>query len=207
MAENQKKSLENLYIPLFLIIWPWFFLALWIPPFFLGLELLFMITIAFTGLPVSSTFFLEDGSLFCYTMLAVSTCLNLGYASYLFRRKEYEKMGAALRMIRNMSALTYPALLWGIPFSIFFLMGPARNKHIFILIMLSIPALNLSGAFYAVPLVLELRKERKISLAAAVILFLCSFIIWADILSSFYIRKNMPYKKDDQESLSAKGAV
>ena len=68
-------------------------------------------------------------------------------------------------------------------------MGPERNVHIFLLILLSLPALNLLGLFYAVPLILQLKKEHKTGLPGTVFYLIFSCIIGFDIVTAFLIQK------------------
>ena len=70
-------------------------------------------------------------------------------------------------------------------------MGPEANKHILFLMGLSIITLNLSGTFYAVPLLLQLKKEQKISSLTAVSYTVFQFILGMDIITTFLIMKEL----------------
>lgn len=182
------------FIPYFIITWPLIFLALWIPPFYLFGGGLFVIAGLLAGYPMWAEIplkFLDYGAPFCYAMLIGGIILNLGNAVFLSTRQRYGNLQTALLTIRRLCVGLYPSLLWGILPAIFFLMGPDRNKHILFLIALSLPALNLSGAFYAVPLVLRLKKEGKISFVATILYVLFSFVIGFDLLATFYMRKKL----------------
>ncbi len=56
---------------------------------------------------------------------------------------------------------------------------------------LSIITLNLSGTFYAVPLLLQLKKEQKISSLTAVSYTVFQFILGMDIITTFLIMKEL----------------
>lgn len=179
--------------PYFIIIWPLVFLALWIPPFFILGSGLFAILGVLADYPMQEMHLsiLDYGTPFCYAMLIGGTLLNFGNAVYLSMRQRYEDLESGLQIIRRLCIGIYPSLLWGILPAIFFLLGPDRNEHILFLIVLSLPALNLSGAFYAVPLVLQLRRKEKISQMKEIIYIFFSFVIGLDLLAAFYLRKEL----------------
>lgn len=131
---------------------------------------------------------LEKAPPLFYAALAGGMILNLVNAVALSRKSDFENVRKALVLIRAVSVITYPALLWGFLCSVFFLLGPKRNEHMLFLITLSLPVLNLSGAFYSVPLILHLRKEQKIGILATVFYIIFSFIIGADIFAAFSVR-------------------
>ncbi|MBE5975687.1 MAG: hypothetical protein E7251_13935 [Paenibacillaceae bacterium] len=166
----------NLVFPLSLIIWPWIFLFIWIPPFAL---IIYDIDFRYGWPP------------YFYSMLIGGVMLNFGNAIFLFITHKIEKSRNALFLIRSLSVITYPALAWGFLLSIFLLMGPEANKHILFLMGLSIITLNLSGTFYAVPLLLQLKKEQKISSLTAVSYTVFQFILGMDIITTFLIMKEL----------------
>lgn len=189
----QHRQRKYLLIPFLIILCPWFYLLLWIPPFSLIPSLPFELLTIFTGefLPDIGLLFLEDAPLLLYVMLAGAVILNIRNAMLLYKTQNLQKAKTGLFVIRTASAFTYPALLWGLLLAIFFLMGPDRNKHIFFLIALSFPALNISGALYAIPLILQLKKEQKIGVPASVCSILFQFIIGLDLITVLYINKKM----------------
>lgn len=173
---NFNRNHINLAFPLLLIISPWIFLFIWIPPF---------------GLIIYDIDFRYGWPPYFYSMLIGGGMLNFGNAMFLFITHKIEKSRNAFLLIRSVCVFTYPALVWGLLLSILFLMGPEANKHIFLLMALSIIALNLSGAFYAIPLLLQLKKEQKISLLTTVSYTIFQFIFGMDVITTFLIMKEL----------------
>lgn len=162
--------------PLLLIICPWFFLFIWIPPFNLidyGVDFRY-------GWPP-----------YFYLILIAVVMVNFVNAMFLLITHKTEKSRNALFFIRMVCVFTYPALVWGFLLSIFFLMGPDENKHIFCLMAFSFIALNLSGAFYAVPLLLRLKKEGKIRLLTTFLYTIFQFVFGMDVITTFIIMKEL----------------
>lgn len=180
-------------VPLSPLICIWLFLFLWIPPFSMVIFSALTILEGFTGLTSILKLFdsltLEYAPPFFYAALAGGLILNLVNSIRLLNRQKFDTIQELMIMIRGLSIITYPALLWGALCSILFLMGPDRNVHIFLLILLSLPALNLLGLFYAVPLILQLKKEQKTGLAGTAFYLIFSCIIGFDIVTAFLIQK------------------
>lgn len=190
------KQHNRIWIPLFTIIWPWVFLILWIPPFTLiGATPLLWID-SWTGTSSADRFMDMElqlvhhhGILFFYVLLIAGMVFNLINAMQLASKKQFECAQSALLTLRIASIFTYPALVWGLPLSVLFLLGPKENEHILFLIFLSLPALNLSGAFYSVPLVLELKRKQKINVPDTIFYLIASFIVGLDIIGTFLMRR------------------
>lgn len=180
-------------VPLSSLICIWLFLFLWIPPFsmviFSALSVLEGLTGLTSILKLFDSLTLEYAPPFLYAALAGGLILNLVNSIRLLNRQKFDTIQELMIMIRGLSIITYPALLWGTLCSILFLMGPDRNVHIFLLILLSLPALNLLGLFYAVPLILQLKKEHKTGLPGTVFYLIFSCIIGFDIVTAFLIQK------------------
>lgn len=188
-------SLEkrNLLIPNLVIIWPMFLLVLFIPPFTLIMSPLVWIEVFFHIALYDNLIelILEDIPVLLYSMLIMGVLLNLGNAVSMSLKKRVGDLQPAFFRIRFMSVLLYPALVWGIMIGIFFLLGRSRNEHILFSISLSLPALSLSGAFYAIPLILHLRKTRKIGLPGTIFCMIFSVVIGLDLLAALIIRKKL----------------
>lgn len=182
---------RNLFITSLVVILPFVFLFLWIPPFSLIIDNILMAIGISNGREFYYTLTLEYAPPFFYTLLFGGMILNLGNAIYLYTKQRFENMQSAFLRIRLVSAFSYPALLWGILWGIFFLMGPERNVHILLLISFSLIALNLSGAFYAIPLILQLKKEQKIGLSVTIFCIIFSVIIGLDLLITLFVRKKL----------------
>lgn len=173
---NLNRNHMNLVFPLSLIIWPWIFLFIWIPPFAL---IIYDIDFRYGWPP------------YFYSMLIGGVMLNFGNAIFLCITHKIERSRNALFLIRYSCVITYPALVWGFLLSIFLLIGPEANKHILFLMGLSIITLNLSGTFYAVPLLLQLKKEQKISSLTAVSYTILQFILGMDVIATLLIMKEL----------------
>ena len=172
---NTNTEKWNLLFPDLVIICPMLFLVLFIPPFtlimlpFAWIEAFFQIALYDDLMDL----ILEDIPFLLYSMLVMAD------------------LQSAFYRIRFMSILLYPALFWGMILGIFFLLGPSRNEHIFLSILLSLPALNLSGAFYAIPLILHLRKTQKLVLSETIFGLIFSVVIGLDLLTALFIRKKL----------------
>lgn len=164
--------------PIILLICPLLFLILWIPPFGIWLP------------TEISDFFLasKPAILFCYAILICAVALNWINAFHLSRNQNFKGMQTSLLIIRIASIIVYPALVWGQLLAIVYLMGPTDNQHIFFLITLSFVALNISGMFYAIRLILHLKKTHKIGLFAANCYIIFGFIIGFDIISALMLQ-------------------
>lgn len=164
--------------PLLLLICPCFFLSLWIVPFCIWIP---------TDI---SDFFRSStpGPIFCYAILLGGVALNWINAFYQFKTQNFKGMKISLLTIRIASIVVYPALIWGQLLSILYLMGPPQNQHIFFLIALSFVALNISGMFYAIRLILQLKNTHKMGLLEAVCHIIFGFMIIFDIISALILQ-------------------
>ena len=190
---NTNTEKWNLLFPDLVIICPMLFLVLFIPPFtlimlpFAWIEAFFQIALYDDLMDL----ILEDIPFLLYSMLVMAVLVNLGNAVSLSLKKRIGDLQSAFYRIRFMSLQLYPALFWGMILGIFFLLGPSRNEHIFLSILLSLPALNLSGAFYAIPLILHLRKTQKLGLSGTIFGMIFSVVIGLDLLTALFIRKKL----------------
>lgn len=180
----EKRSLS---IPNLVIIWPMLLLIFFIPPFTLIISplVLFDLYEMFLKLFLEGLFFL------LYMVLIVGVFLNLGNAVFLSIKQRFEDLQSAFYRIRFMSVMLYPALVWGMIMGVFFLLGPSRNEHVFYSISFSLPVLNLSGTFYAIPLILHLRKAQKLRLLGTIFCMTFSMVIGLDLLVALFIRKKL----------------
>lgn len=164
--------------PIILLICPMFFLILWIPPFGIWL-------------PIEIYNFFHPSKpaiLFCYSILICAVALNWINAFHLSRNQNVKGIRTSLLIIRIASIFVYPSLAWGQLLALLYLMGPVHNQHIFYLIALSFVALNISGMFYAIRLILYLKKIRKIKWFTASCYIIFGFIIVFDIISALILQ-------------------
>lgn len=164
--------------PILLLICPCFFLYLWIVPFsfWLPAEIGYLFLAS------------KWGTLFCYAILLCGVTLNWINSFHLSKTQNFKGIQISLLIIRIVSIIIYPALVLGQLLSIFYLMGPNHNQHIFFLIALSFVALNVSGMFYAIRLILQLENMHKIGQFSAICHFLFGFIIVFDIISALILQ-------------------
>lgn len=176
----QEKLHKILWISLTVVIVPWLFLVTWIPPIFLLVP---------HFIHDFMDEFFHNHIRFAYVLLMSEIVLNLVNAIILYVYKRFESMRFALFVLRAYSIPTYIGLVWGLPFCLFYLLGPKWNENMLSLLLISFPTLNLSGAFYEILLIWELRKRQKISCGMAVFCIITSFVVGLDILVTFLMGK------------------